>query len=82
MFHISSSETGLLRSAFEDFVLEFNAKCLIFNKFRNPEPAKALSWVVDKKDARITISNRGIPEPRKIDFIFCAKRIVTRYTQF
>ena len=26
--------------------------------------------------------NRGIPEPRKIDFIFCAKRIVTRYTQF
>jgi hypothetical protein len=25
---------------------------------------------------------RGIPEPRIIDFIFCAKRIVTRYTQF
>jgi len=50
-------ETGLLRSAFEDFVLEFNAKCLIYNKFGNPEPAKALSWVVDKKDARIIISN-------------------------
>lgn len=51
------TETGLLRSAFQDFVLEFNAKCLIFNKFGNPEPAKALSWVVDKKDARIIISN-------------------------
>ena len=51
------TETGILRSAFGDFVLEFNAKCLIFNKFGNPEPAKALSWVVDKKDARIIISN-------------------------
>ena len=51
------TETGLLNSAFHDFVMEFNAKCLIFNKFGNPEPAKALSWVVDKKDARIIISN-------------------------
>ena len=51
------TETGILRSAFGDFVLEFNAKCLIFNKFGNPEPAKALSWVADKKDARIIISN-------------------------
>ena len=51
------TETGLMRSAFGDFVLEFNAKCLIFNKFGNQEPAKALSWVVDKKDARIIISN-------------------------
>ena len=51
------TETGLLRSAFENFVLEFNAKCLINNKLGNPEPAKALSWVVDKKDARIIISN-------------------------
>jgi hypothetical protein len=51
------TETGILRNAFGDFVLEFNAKCLIFNKFGNPEPAKALSWVVDKKDARIIISN-------------------------
>ncbi len=39
----------LLRFAFEDYVLEFNAKCLIFYKYGNPEPAKALSWVVDKK---------------------------------
>ena len=51
------TETGVLRSAFGDFVLEFNAKCLILNKFGNPDIAKALSWVVDKKDARIIISN-------------------------
>ena len=51
------TETKLMRCAFEDFVLEFNAKCLIFNKYVNVEPAKALSWVVDKKDARIIISN-------------------------
>ena len=51
------TETGILRSAFGDFVLEFSAKCLIYNKYGNPEPAKALSWVVDKKDARIIISN-------------------------
>lgn len=51
------TETGILRNAFGNFVLEFNAKCLIFNKFGNQEPAKALSWVVDKKDARIIISN-------------------------
>ena len=30
---------------------------MIHNTFGNPEPAKALSWVVDKKDARIIISN-------------------------
>jgi hypothetical protein len=51
------TETGILRNAFGDFVLEFNAKCLIFNKNSHQEPAKALSWVVDKKDARIIISN-------------------------
>ncbi len=51
------SETVILRNAFGDFVLKFNAKWLIYNKFGNPEPAKALSWVVDKKDARTIISN-------------------------
>ena len=51
------TETGIFRSAFGNFVLEFNAKCLILNKFINPDVAKALSWVVDKKDARIIISN-------------------------
>ena len=45
------TETGILRSAFGDFVLEFNAKCLIYKKIGNPEAAKGLSWVVDKKDA-------------------------------
>ena len=44
------TETGILRGAFGDFVLEFNAKCLILNKFGNPDVAKALSWVVDKKN--------------------------------
>jgi hypothetical protein len=48
---------GILRNAFGNFVLEFNAKCLILNKFINPDVAKALSWVVDKKDAKIVISN-------------------------
>jgi len=51
------TETGILRSAFGNFVLEFNAKCLICNKYGSQEPAKALSWVVDKKDARLIISN-------------------------
>ena len=51
------TETGMLRNAFGDFVIEFNAKCLIYNKFGCQEPAKALSWVVDKKGARIIISN-------------------------
>ncbi len=51
------TETGILRSSFGDFVLEFNAKCLILTKFINPDVAKALNWVVDKKDARIIISN-------------------------
>ncbi len=41
-----------------DSVLEFNyAKCIILNKFCNPEPAKVLSWVQDRKDAGIFISN-------------------------
>jgi hypothetical protein len=51
------TETGILRNAFGDFVLEFNAKCLILTKFINPDVAKALSWVVDKRNARIIISN-------------------------
>lgn len=51
------TETGLMKSSFCDFVLDFNANCLIHNKFGNPEPAKALGWVVEKKDARIIISN-------------------------
>jgi hypothetical protein len=51
------TETGIMRSAFGDFVMEFNAKCLILTKFVNPDVAKALNWVVDKKDARIIISN-------------------------
>ena len=37
--------------------MTFNAKCLVNNKFSNSDSAKGLSWVVDKKDARIIISN-------------------------
>ncbi len=37
--------------------MEFNAKGLILHKFGVPDVAKALSLVVDKKYARIIISN-------------------------
>ncbi len=30
-------------------LLEFYAKCLIYNEVGNPESAKVLNWVVDKK---------------------------------
>ncbi len=36
------TKTGMIRSAFGDFVIEFNAKCLIFYKYGNSEPARAL----------------------------------------
>jgi len=50
-------ETGLLRGAFKCFVLPFDAKSLINNKFGNASSETALSWVVDKANARIIISN-------------------------
>jgi len=50
-------ETQLLRSAFKSFVLPFDAKCLINNKFGNATSETALAWVVDKANARIIISN-------------------------
>lgn len=49
-------ESGLTKSAFEEFVSSFDSKCLILNK-HNDEPAKALAWTVDKKFARLIISN-------------------------
>jgi hypothetical protein len=33
-------ETGILRTAFSDFILQFHATCIILNKYGNPEPAK------------------------------------------
>jgi hypothetical protein len=51
------TETGILKSAFGDFVMDFNAKCLVLTRFTNPDSAKSLSWVVDKRNARIIISN-------------------------
>ena len=54
------TETGILRSAFGNFVLEFNAKCLILNKFINPDVAKALSWVVDKKTQELKLVKKSM----------------------
>lgn len=50
-------ETKLLRSAFKCFISTFDAKCLIHNKHGNQSSETALSWVVDKKECRIIISN-------------------------
>ncbi len=50
-------ETKLLRSAFKCYVSTFDAKCLIHNKHGNQSSETALSWVVDKKECRIIISN-------------------------
>lgn len=51
------TETDILKGAFGEFVMDFNAKCLVLTRFNNPDSAKALSWVVDKRNARIIISN-------------------------
>jgi hypothetical protein len=50
-------ETSLLRNAFKCYVSMFDAKCLINNKFGNALSETALSWVIDKKECRIIISN-------------------------
>lgn len=52
-----SVETSLLKNAFECFVKSFDAKCLISNKYGNQTQETALAWVVDKREARIIISN-------------------------
>ena len=36
----------LVKEPFGDLVIEFNAKCLIFTKFNNPDVARALNQVV------------------------------------
>ena len=50
-------ETTLLRNAFDVFVRTFDAKTLIHNKYGNPTSETALAWVVNKKEARLIISN-------------------------
>lgn len=50
-------ETNQLKYSFGEYVKSFNANCLVVNKFGNEDQSKALGWVVDKKDARIIISN-------------------------
>ena len=50
-------ETNQLKYSFGEYVKSFNANCLVVSKFGNEDQSKALGWVVDKKDARIIISN-------------------------
>ena len=50
-------ETALLRNAFKCYVSMFDAKCLINNKYGNALSETALSWVIDKKECRMIISN-------------------------
>ena len=50
-------ETSLLRNAFKSYVSMFDAKCSINNKYGNATSETALSWVIDKKECRIIISN-------------------------
>lgn len=49
--------TTLFKKSFGCFVSSFDAKTLIYNKYGNPEPARALGWVVGVKDCRLIISN-------------------------
>ena len=49
--------TKLFEKSFGCYVSSFDAKTLIYNKFGNPEPARALGWVVSVKDCRLIISN-------------------------
>lgn len=62
-------ETSLLRNAFKCFVSTFDSKCLINNKFNNQSSETALSWVVDKKECRIIISNE-IKEDAELNGVF------------
>lgn len=49
--------TKLFTGAFDCYVSIFDAKNLVYNKFGNPEPARALSWVVNVYNSRLIISN-------------------------
>jgi hypothetical protein len=49
-------ETNLMKLAFGDFISIFDCNCLLSKK-HNDDPAKALAWTVDKRNARIIISN-------------------------
>ena len=49
-------ETDLMKKAFDKYVKSFDTSSLIYNKFKVND-AKALSWLVDKRFARILIGN-------------------------
>lgn len=49
-------ETDLMKKAFDKYVKSFDTSTLIYNKFKVND-AKALSWLVDKRFARILIGN-------------------------
>ena len=49
--------TESMKSAFGDFFSSFDAKCLVSNKYGNPEPARALGWVANHINTRCMWSN-------------------------
>lgn len=49
--------TENMKFAFGEFFNTFNAKCLVNNKFGNPEPARALGWVANHINTRCMWSN-------------------------
>lgn len=49
--------TDALIAAFHGFIGTFNANSLSYNDKNGGDSAKQLSWVIDNKDKRITISN-------------------------
>jgi len=55
--------TLLLKSSFGAFFGTFDSKCLISNKFGNPDIARALAWVVGVKACRLIVSNEIDIEP-------------------
>ena len=55
--------TLLLKSSFGAFFGTFDSKCLIANKFGNPDVARALAWVVMVKDCRLIVSHEIDNEP-------------------
>ena len=49
--------TECMSNSFDGYFKSFNAKCLVNNKFGNPEPARALGWVANHINTRCLWSN-------------------------
>ena len=60
-------ETDLMMKAFDKYVRSFDTSSLIYNKFKVND-AKALSWLVDKRFARLLVGNEidKIDDDKKI----------------